>query len=838
MRNDMNLYRVSLLSDGPRNRSEARRPSDMVPAAELPVLAEARGLLHQGNVEQALSRLETLFCSSGLWTGPDFISDGSQRREAALLKAWCLIGQKQHAEAELWLETACRNGHLPLEDAGARVIILNRMLCDEKYTQVQLAAEELLNEVTDPADRNHAELRLVLGASLRWQGKLNESVGHLEFACSAFTVLNVPGRAAVAVNFLGWTQLSRGRLDESRRWFEKSLDINTALGARLRMAQNYQNLAIVCYKQGDYGLAIELLEKELGEVTAHPDMTCRAQIALGNVLRMLGEFMTARTALLKAFALAEDQGLAREQILALEFLGDIFRDEGNFSEARTYYDRAMALARPLAPRGDLVGELLRREGECLDHEGRHEEAHQVLSEALEVCKAVGDRFEIAVTRRCLGVNTANLGRWKSAGQLLENALVDLRALAARYEIMIACHRYAQVLVRRIDSGQFVSGKMGTRSGRLLEEAWNQALVAQQLNQELEIPHLREETTEMVSGLARRRLLGQERPVRPVAFSARRAPATRIVAVSAAMQHVVRRCDGFARYDSPILIRGERGTAKHLLARRTHENSPRGAMPFVSVSCASASPEILARELFGQTATASSGIKSLPGLVSQAEGGTLYLRDIEALPRQVQGKLLRLIQENIYRPVGDSRERLANVRIIVSTTADLAGLADDGAFQPNLYFRLKIMSVEVAPLRARAQDIIPVLDHFLTRLEDSPLEARAVFDFQGLETMVGYRWPGNTAEVEAVAQQAWVARNLGRSVSVRMSERPQKDRLEIIEGSDAGSDINPGHPSGMTWTSLNSLIDRSGGNKAKVARNLGISRITLYRWLKQLDPEMV
>jgi tetratricopeptide (TPR) repeat protein len=249
MRDDMNLYPVCLLPDP----SENHHRNDEGPNTELPVLPEARGLLYQGKVDQALSRLETLFLPSGLWTGPKTSGNGTHRREAALLKAWCLIGLKQHAEAERWLETACCNGHLPLDDPGARVIILNKMLCEEKYKEVQLAAEDLLAKVTDPADRNHAELRLVLGAALRWQGKLDEAVGHVEFACSAFTVMDVPGRAAVAANFLGWIQLSRGRLDESRRWFEKSLDINTALEARLRMAQNFQNLAIVCYKQGDYG---------------------------------------------------------------------------------------------------------------------------------------------------------------------------------------------------------------------------------------------------------------------------------------------------------------------------------------------------------------------------------------------------------------------------------------------------------------------------------------------------------------------------------------------------------------------------------------------------------
>ncbi len=721
---------------------------------------------------------------------------------------------------------------LEADDPATRISILTRMLGEEKYKEVQLAAEDLLTATTDPADANHAELRLLLGAALRWQGRLDEAVTHVEFASSAFMVLNLTERAAVAANFLGWTRLSQGQLDESRRCFEKSLDLNTTLKARLRMAQNYQNLAIVCYKQGDFSLAIELLEKELGEVTAHPDMTCRAQIALGNVLRMLGEYQTARTSLLKAFALAEECGLVREQVLALEFLGDILRDEGLFPEARSYYDRAMALARPLAPRGDLVAELLRRRGECLDGEGRHEDAHPILNEALEVCQAVGDRFETAVTRRCLAANAAHLGRWKTAGQLLEDALADLRSMNARLEIMVASYRYAAVLVRRIDSGQTGSG-----SGTLLEKAWHQALAAQQLNQELEIPFLRDEITELVAGLARRRLLGRNLPVRPTVFSTRRSPASRIVAVSQLMQQTIRRCDGFARYDNPILMCGERGSGKHLLARRIHENGPRGAMPFISLGCQAASADDLARELFGQTWSDKGRIKSLPGLVSQAEGGTLFLRDIEALPPRLQGKLLRLIQEKIYRPVGDSRERLADVRIIAATTADLAANADAGGFQPNLYFRLKIMSVEVAPLRNRSEDLIPLLDHFLSRLEGAPLEARSVFDYRDLEALTGHRWAGNAAEAEAVAQRTWLARNQGRIVCARLKGGPQGDRLDISDGGIAVEGVRTAHPSGMTWASLNALIDRSGGNKARVARNLGISRITLYRWLKQLDPKI-
>ena len=138
-------------------------------------------------------------------------------------------------------------------------------------------------------------------------------------------------RGAVATNFLGWTYLSQGRLDEARRWFEKSLAINSQLGVRPRLAQNYQNLAIVCYKQGDYEPAAELLTSELALVGGLTDMTCRARLALGNVRRLREEFAGARADLLEAYALARENGYTREETLALEFLGDVCREIGRAS---------------------------------------------------------------------------------------------------------------------------------------------------------------------------------------------------------------------------------------------------------------------------------------------------------------------------------------------------------------------------------------------------------------------------------------------------------------------------------------------------------------------------
>ncbi len=788
----------------------------------------ARRLHLQGQHEEALQCLAQLFEMNPTDRGHTSL------REAALLKAWCLVELKRHQLCQQWLETSRQLGYLNSDDPSVMVLELNLQLFSEHYEIVQNTTSELLENSPGEVDLNQAELRLLLGAALRWQGQLTEAVPHLDFAYSAFLVLNEPGRQAVATNFLGWTHLSMGHFDEGRRWFEKSLQINTGLGAKHRCAQNYQNLAIVSYKQGRYPEAIGYLEKELELVTDSKDMTCRARIAWGNVLRLQGDFPAARRSLMEAYSLAAETGLSREEGLSLEYLGDVLRDEGNPAEARRYYQRGLAVARALAPRGDLVMELMRREGECLDLEGRHEEAHHVLNDALALCREVGDRFETAVTRRCLGVNSANLGRWKQAAENLRLSIGGLQELSARHETMVARYYLARVLARQIDTGN-----AGAASSRLLDEAWQSTLAAQQINLDLDVPCLAAEIQNLVSGLARRRLSQGDPAVRPAAFSARIAPSTRVIAVSSAMQQVLRTCDGYSRYNTPVLITGETGCGKEILAHRLHEAGPRSSRPLVKVNCTPTAEDVLARELFGQVRPGKGGLADVPGLVAQAEGGTLLLTDVGNLPRSIQGRLVDLLQDGVYRSLGDSRDRSADVRIIATSSTDLKEAVASGRFRPDLHFKLTLMALPVPSLRERPEDIMPLLDHFLTRFEGSTLSARSLFDFKALEALSIHHWPGNVSELESVAHRAWLNRDLGRSVRLRRVKGKAGSALEFIfpenpqPQSSAKLDRQP--DSGMTWSSLNTLIDRAGGNKSHVARSLGISRVTIYRWLDRLDP---
>jgi DNA-binding NtrC family response regulator len=204
----------------------------------------------------------------------------------------------------------------------------------------------------------------------------------------------------------------------------------------------------------------------------------------------------------------------------------------------------------------------------------------------------------------------------------------------------------------------------------------------------------------------------------------------------------------------------------------------------------------------------------------------------------------LLSNGSYRSLGDSRDRRANVRIIATNSTDLKEAVLIGRFRPDLHFKLTLMTVRVPALRDRREDTMPLLDHFLTKLEGSTLTARSLFDFRALEALAIHHWPGNIAELESVAQRAWLNRDLGQSVHLRRVEGKSGPNLEFIfpenprpdSGAGASAVIDRHIGGGMTWSSLNALIDRAGGNKSHVARNLNISRVTLYRWLDRLDPK--
>jgi DNA-binding NtrC family response regulator len=558
----------------------------------------------------------------------------------------------------------------------------------------------------------------------------------------------------------------------------------------------------------------------------HEQSKCRAKIALGNVCRLQGAYEEARKHLMAAYGLATKDRMPREECLALEFLGDVYRDEGKPAEARRYYARGMVIAQRIAPQGDLVMEIQRREGECLALEGRSVEALPILARARTLAKRLGDRFEEGVILRCLAGAEAAVGDWDSAENYQLEALRILEEIDARHELAISHLRTAGNLVSRAeDVGQARSPLV------LLEDAWQHVLAAQHLFLKLDIEPWLEETRRMLKRISGMRAeVGRYGTVAETVFE-KTAAESGIIAVSSAMRGILQLCEAYAQYDEPVLITGETGTGKELVAHRIHALGRRPDRPLVAVNIAAIPTGMFERELFGHTRGAFSGAdQDRPGFVAEADASTLFLDEIADLPLVLQPKLLRLMQERTYMTIGDPKERRANVRLIAATNANLEKLVSRGRFRRDLYYRLRVLEVHLPPLRCRRDDIVPLMNHFLSRVAGRRATISEYFDEASQEALRRFAWPGNVREVAMVARRAHIGLVTEGRVRIQLGLEPPgllltgPGRRELAAAGVGDQDI--------LRSRVLVLLEETRGNKSETARRLGISRPTLYRWLNR------
>ncbi|MGA3028957.1 MAG: sigma-54 dependent transcriptional regulator [Bryobacteraceae bacterium] len=304
----------------------------------------------------------------------------------------------------------------------------------------------------------------------------------------------------------------------------------------------------------------------------------------------------------------------------------------------------------------------------------------------------------------------------------------------------------------------------------------------------------------------------------------------IIAVSAAMERVLERARLAAATDAAILIVGETGTGKEMLARAIHQASPRARMPFVAVNSGALPRELVESELFGFRRGAFTGAYAdTPGIFSAASGGTVFLDEIGEMPKDVQVKLLRVLHEGELRPVGSTRAVHVDVRVVSATNRPLNELRST-LLREDLYFRIATVVLQVPPLRARQEDILVLTQHFAGRL--SRRYGREISLSRGaLELLLRYPFPGNVRELESLIESA-------AAVSV---DNPQsitdKDLRPLLSaGAGENSPAQAMHPpvsmEEMERLTIQQALRMADGNRTKAASLLGISRDTLYRKLRQ------
>ncbi len=326
----------------------------------------------------------------------------------------------------------------------------------------------------------------------------------------------------------------------------------------------------------------------------------------------------------------------------------------------------------------------------------------------------------------------------------------------------------------------------------------------------------------------------------------------LVGNSSRIQHIVQLIQKMSRGRWPVLILGETGTGKEVVARSIFNANPAG--PFVTIDCSSMVGPLMESELFGHVKGSFTGaVANKAGLLELAHGGTAFLDEIGELPLDLQSKILRVLQEKEFRPVGSNQVRRSDFRIIAATNRDLNKEVEKGTFRRDLYYRLNVVNLRIAPLRERREDIPPLTAHFLRRFGNGH-----ILTSDAIDAMLDYDWPGNVRELENAVQHM-VALNSGpllhlqdlpssiqnhqlavklEARSVAASAGPTPITIEPLERSlpsSPDSSFSPILPlMEIERRAILQAMEHTRGDRAVAAHLLGIGRTTLYRKLKEYN----
>lgn len=297
-----------------------------------------------------------------------------------------------------------------------------------------------------------------------------------------------------------------------------------------------------------------------------------------------------------------------------------------------------------------------------------------------------------------------------------------------------------------------------------------------------------------------------------------------------MQELFELLPQVAESDCTVLVTGESGTGKELMAKAIHHLSLRSSGPLVVVNCGALPDALLESELFGHLAGAFTDAKrDRHGRLAAAQGGTLFLDEIGDVSPALQMKLLRVLQERTFEPLGSNRPVRANVRFLAATHKDLLAEVRAGSFREDLYYRLNVVQIAIPPLRERREDIPILSHHMLNKLNE--LRGRSIKGFtpEAMGYLLRYDWPGNIRELENSIQHAFVLCRQGMVL-------PEHLPSAIFRAAASQSQSAPGARSGnlreVENSHILSVLDRHKGNRSATARELGIHKTTLWRWLKR------
>jgi DNA-binding NtrC family response regulator len=332
---------------------------------------------------------------------------------------------------------------------------------------------------------------------------------------------------------------------------------------------------------------------------------------------------------------------------------------------------------------------------------------------------------------------------------------------------------------------------------------------------------------------------------------RRGGTGEVIAASPSMLQLLEQVRVIAPFQTTVLVTGETGTGKEVIARAIHSLSPREAKPLVALNCAAVPEQLLEDELFGHVKGAFTGAQTArDGRFEQADGGTLFLDEIGDMSLPLQAKLLRVLQEREFEKLGSSRTVKVDVRVVAATSADLQRRIDEGAFRPDLYYRLNVVHLRLPPLRERREDVRPLAEHLLAKFcAGAGLPPKSLNE-EAWAALAAYRWPGNVRQLQNAVERAAVLTGVAHEITLRDLPEEVREAAAGIgphEAAAPGPSLPPTDipEGGIDFDAVVTKVERdmllqslakAGGNKMRAAQLLGMKRTTFVEKLKRLGIE--
>ena len=763
-------------------------------------------LIEHKEFKQALAELRDLENESG----PGELIDESEQFHHLL--ALALQGVGNYREA-------CRK-------ARRRIELLKNTPWIDKFAQAQYVLGTIYFDMGD-LEKAQQELRDAIACFRR----LDDRKGTIQILTELAHLHFVKSDYSKAVEYL----------TECRIYCEETKDSKTE-------AKVTANLARIYIRTGNWKLAENnlLVAAKVHKESDNKVGFCNGLLSLGYVCTQRRDFGKARGHYEKALKLIYDNNYTREMAIYYEYYGELAFAQRNYFLAKDHYKNGIKIGEEIAPSGDIVSQTYRLLAEVQIAEREYDEALISCEKALKVAESLGERIEIGAIHRALGQIFSAKEDQGKARENFEKSISILEQIGAKFELgkayleAVKSNVFEYVdCIAHYANGREIFGELGSdyHLGKttlafcefLFENGEYEKAevhlkgpekIFKRLNEKKDFDSVLELKGEIHKALGK---VGSPKMLHRAEYRF-----SDVVTRDPQMLTLIGEVRRFKDSDVPILLEGETGTGKDLLAKVIHYESKRRDRRFVKVNCAAIPENLLESELFGYKRGAFSGAdKDKKGLFEEADGGTILLNEIGDLPLRLQAKILDVVEDKELTRLGEVKPRKVDFRVIAATSKDLSEEVGKGDFREDLYHRLNVVELRLPPLQERKGDVPLLIKHFLAEfgIKESCCE-----DLDESQLCWAYNWPGNVRHLQ---------NELKRLVSILNPFNSKKlikelSKLDNRKSKGASENFLFDKKAEVEKIEIGEAIKRCRYDKEEAAKVLGISKATLYRKIKQYD----